>query len=399
MRSRWRSDPVLRAAANGDRVAIHRGDTKARSTESPELMRLRSTTRKIGKHLLLFCLCLGFGAWAFAELPDSSASPEDGPIPCPPISPSEHPFIQRLGGHAVPCVALAFSPDGTILAAGSSDGSLSVWNLLAGNPDPAMLHHLSEGPTVGVAFAPDGSGLVSATASGEIRFWGSPGFDTYGSLLVAAGQLTSLAIHPGGRQLVVGTATGEVLCWDLVAGRATSETPSWRMNVGCGVTAVTYTDEVFPAVWVGLSDGQLQLWSPNSGTALASRQTRDGAIVACQPSGGTSGLLLSASASGEVAAWDGPSLKCIWDFDSPIRDIAFSRSSGLLLIGAEDGTVSAVEPEGCEFLGGILRFDTSVTSVDFHPCGKTFACSSTGGQVVLVDLVLRSNYLESGPAP
>ncbi len=129
-------------------------------------------------------------------------------------------------------LALAYSPDDKLLAAGGVDGPVLLWRK-AGAATGSPLELAAAGKTVGVAFSPDGQALASVhareerrtaatgketvTLSGEARLW-----DTATGRLLATLNLPDrypdrVTFLPGGHGLLlaVGRWRGSSLAWRL----------------------------------------------------------------------------------------------------------------------------------------------------------------------------------------
>ena len=77
-----------------------------------------------------------------------------------------------LGGHqtVTNVVSVAFSPDGQMLASGSRDDNIGLWDIATGTYIATLRH---EGSILSVAFSPDGEVLASGSDDGTIRLCGT----------------------------------------------------------------------------------------------------------------------------------------------------------------------------------------------------------------------------------
>src|SRR5207253_1166535 len=73
--------------------------------------------------------------------------------------------LLELTGHHGTVTSAVFSPDGTILATGSLDGTARVWDLSNGTSPLAELQATRSGVTT-VAFSPDGRKLATGRDDG-----------------------------------------------------------------------------------------------------------------------------------------------------------------------------------------------------------------------------------------
>jgi WD40 repeat protein len=116
-----------------------------------------------------------------------------------------------LVGHTKRVLCIASSPDGKNWAPGSEEGII-FWNA-AGEPRGEV--HNEKGAVSALAFRPDGQVLASKTAGAEIVFWDVASQIPLDAPLVGhAKHVNSLAFSSDGKQLAAGDADEKVLLWD-----------------------------------------------------------------------------------------------------------------------------------------------------------------------------------------
>ena len=77
--------------------------------------------------------------------------------------------MKTLSGHTSDINSVSFSPDGKLLASGSDDETIRLWDVSTGQ----TLHTLDEHESYvnSVSFSPDGKLLASGSEDGTVLLW------------------------------------------------------------------------------------------------------------------------------------------------------------------------------------------------------------------------------------
>ena len=119
-------------------------------------------------------------------------------------------------GHLKNALAVAFSPDGKLLASGSLDQTVKIWNMDSKKTIHTFAGH--SGNIYSVLFTPDSKKVISASNDNSIRIWDVESGKNVMNLSDHIEGVSCLALSPDGNYLISGSYDTNIKLWELSTG-------------------------------------------------------------------------------------------------------------------------------------------------------------------------------------
>jgi WD40 repeat protein len=154
---------------------------------------------------------------------------------------------------------VAFSPDGTLLASGI-DNVLRMWNPVTGRPagEPIQVSSNTKVSIYAIAFSPDGKLVATADGAGTVQLWNPRTGHRTGRPLPHSADVNGLAFSPDGTLLAGSGSDGTLRLWDPATGRLVSE-PFRAADLDSNLRAVAFSPDGAQLATAG-NDGGIRLW-------------------------------------------------------------------------------------------------------------------------------------------
>ena len=274
--------------------------------------------------------------------------------------------------------SVAFSSDGSLLAAGSYNGMIHLWDLVKGKERATLNGYTRQISNLG--FSLDGSVLVSSSMDGTLFLWDvNTGSQRFTTPLESLDQ--RFALSPDGETLAIATKWTTFQLLDTHSGEVTAEIGGSNQ-----VISLAFSNDGQKLI-TSNSSGELQLFEMETANSRnIGNQAGWITNLAFSPDGN---LVASNDWNGVLQLWniaEGASSAALLGHTKPINSIAFSPDAEFLASGGEDGFIwiwDVAKNSINKTLGG---HNGSVSGVAFSPDGKLLASSSFDGTVRLWNL-------------
>ena len=290
--------------------------------------------------------------------------------------------IRSFHGHAEAVSGLFFSADGDHLYSSSWDQTIRRWDLadhrrasvdLAGHTDHIL----------GVSFSPDGSWLATSGRDRRIILWDMETYEIIRTLEGHSSTISDVRFSPAGGQLASCSYDRTIRLWDPRTG-ASGKTLTGHT---AQVWSIAFDDEGKRLVSCG-DDETIRLWDLDSGETTRVFQGHSNRVIRAvfNPDGDK---IASASRDHTVRIWDSETGEVLHDLRGHTSDVfavVFSPDGSRLFSGSRDQSVRVWDVATGHCLAVLTGHGQFITCLSLLEEGKRLAAGSWFGEIVIWDL-------------
>jgi GTPase SAR1 family protein len=278
-----------------------------------------------------------------------------------------------LRGHGDSVSSIAWSPDGQLLASGTTDKTIHLWKAGSGEQLRTLKGHTHTVQTL--AWSTNGQSLTSYSADKTVKQWDVQSGRQLRQYKGIGNEVFGVSWSPDCRLVASVFREQTIRIWDARADKfkqrkeleghtATVLTVVWAPN---GRTLASSS-----------ADGTIRIWDAQSGELLRTFD-RAGETAYCMAWAPDSRTLASSSLGHAIRIWDtelGRELSVLEGHTSSIQNLRFERQGRLLVSQSTNGSIQLWRCDTWESVALLEKLSSRIGGIDFNPQADLLAIAT-----------------------
>ncbi|KAH7459866.1 Vegetative incompatibility protein [Fusarium oxysporum f. sp. matthiolae] len=302
--------------------------------------------------------------------------------PLPNVDSDWNAVLQIVEGHTSSVTSVVFSKDGKLIASGSSDKTVKIWNVVTGEEEQTLEGHTNW--VNSVVFSNDGKLIASGSSDKTVKIWNVVTGEEEQALKGHTGSVRSVVFSKDGKLIASGSSDKTVKIWKVATGE---EERALKGHTG-SVRSVVFSNDG-KLIASGSVDWTNKIWNVATG---AEERTFEGHTdrVNSVVFSNDGKLIASGSSDKTVKIWNvasGEEERTLEGHTDSVSSVVFPNDSTLIASGSDDKTVKIWKVAMGKEERTLKGHTEWVNSVVFSNDGKLIASGSSDKTVKIWNVV------------
>ncbi|CAA2999748.1 U5 small nuclear ribonucleo 40 kDa [Olea europaea subsp. europaea] len=298
--------------------------------------------------------------------------------------------IMLLTGHQSAVYSMKFNPAGTVVASGSHDKEIFLWNV-HGDCKNFMVLKGHKNAVLEVQWTTDGTQIISASPDKTLRAWDVETGKQIKKMMEHSSFVNSCCPARRGPPLIVsGSDDGTAKLWDMRQRGSIQNFPDKYQ-----ITAVSFSD-ASDKIYTGGIDNDVKVWDIRRSEVIMKLQGHQDMLTGMQLSPDGS-YLLTNSMDNTLRIWDmrpyAPQNRCVkileghqHNFEKNLLKCGWSPDGSKVTAGSSDRMVHIWDTTSRRILYKLPGHTGSVNECVFHPSEPIIGSCSSDKQIYLGEI-------------